>query len=67
MKKIGKEVLFLEAKGNIPRNGEGSFIRLNDGRIMFGYTEFSGNDWPDEHQGKMRGDTPGCGGWCPGD
>ena len=48
MKKIGKEVLFLEAKGNIPRNGEGSFIRLNDGRIMFGYTEFSGNDWEDD-------------------
>ena len=48
MKKIGKEVLFLEAKGNIPRNGEGSFIRLNDGRIMFGYTEFLGNDWEDD-------------------
>ncbi len=48
MKKIGREVHFLEAKGNIPRNGEGSFIRLNDGRIMFGYTEFVGNDWEDD-------------------
>ena len=32
MEKIGREVLFLEAKGSVPRNGEGSFIRLNDCR-----------------------------------
>ncbi|MBQ3129232.1 MAG: exo-alpha-sialidase [Clostridia bacterium] len=48
MKKIGREVLFLATNDNIPRNGEGSFIRLNDGRIMFGYTEFYGNDWEDD-------------------
>ena len=48
MRKLGKEVLFIEAKENNLRNGEGSFIRLNDGRIMFGYTEFYGNDWEDE-------------------
>ena len=47
MKKIGKEVAFLKtAKGN-PRNGEGSFIRLNDGRIMYAYTEYYGDDWAD--------------------
>ena len=48
MKKIGKEVLFIEAKDNNLRNGEGSFVRLNDGRIMFGFTEFYGDDWEDE-------------------
>lgn len=48
MKKIGREVLFIEAKENNLRNGEGSFIRLKDGRIMFAYTEFFGNDWEDE-------------------
>lgn len=48
MKKLGREVLFLETNDNIPRNGEGSFIRLEDGRIMFGYTEFYGNDWEDD-------------------
>ena len=48
MRKLGKEVLFIEAKENNLRNGEGSFIRLKDGRIMFGYTEFYGNDWEDE-------------------
>lgn len=48
MKKIGREVLFIEAKNNNLRNGEGSFIRLNDGRIMFAYTEFYGDDWEDE-------------------
>ena len=48
MKKIGREVLFIEAKDNNLRNGEGSFIRLKDGRIMFAYTEFYGDDWEDE-------------------
>lgn len=48
MKKVGRKVLFIEAKDNNLRNGEGSFIRLNDGRIMFAYTEFYGNDWEDE-------------------
>lgn len=48
MKRIGREVLFIAAKDNNLRNGEGSFIRLKDGRIMFGYTEFYGKDWEDE-------------------
>ena len=38
MKKVGKEVLFLATKENNPRNGEGTFIRLRDGRIMFAYS-----------------------------
>lgn len=43
MKKVGKQVLFINTDYNNPRNGEGSFIKLNDGRLMFGYTEFSGD------------------------
>ena len=39
---IGKEiVLRLEASPDNPRNSEGSFITLNDGRILFVYTHFT--------------------------
>lgn len=48
MKKIGREVLFLDSKKNNPRNGEGTFIRLKDGAILFVYSKFSGDDWADE-------------------
>ncbi len=48
MKKIGREVNFLGTSDNNPRNGEGSFIRLSDGRIMFAFTEFAGDDWEDD-------------------
>ena len=39
-KKVGKESLFLHVGDNVPRLGEGSFIRLNDNSIMFAYTSF---------------------------
>ncbi len=48
MKKIGREVLFIGTNENNPRNGEGAFIRLNNGSIMFAYTEFIGDDWEDD-------------------
>lgn len=48
MKKVGKEVLFIGTDDNNPRNGEGSFIKLNNGSILFGYTEFSGCDSCDD-------------------
>ena len=47
MKKIGKEVLFLEAKGDNPRNGEGSFLRIDENTIMYAYTKYEGEDWND--------------------
>ncbi len=47
MKKIGREVLFLPVKPGNPRNGEGAFLRLNDGRIMHFYTKYDGNRWDD--------------------
>ena len=48
MKKIGREVLFLDANEDNPRNGEGTFLRLKDNSILFVYSKFSGNDWHDE-------------------
>lgn len=47
MKKIGKEVLFLSTCKENPRNGEGSFIQIKDGRIMFVYTQYYGDSWND--------------------
>ena len=47
MKKIGKEVLFLATGEGNPRNGEGTFARLKDGRIMAAYTHYYGDDWHD--------------------
>ena len=50
MRKIGRQVFFLPTSEQVKRNGEGAFIRLKDGRIMFGYTEYCGtgggdHDW----------------------
>ena len=40
-----KEILLcLEPSGDNPRNSEGDFIQLTDGRILFVYTHFSGGD-----------------------
>ena len=47
MKKVGKEVLFLETNENSPRKGEGSFARLDDGRIMFAFTDYVGESRED--------------------
>ena len=47
MKKIGREVAFLATGAQNPRNGEGSFLRLSDGRIMYAYTEYYGDSWED--------------------
>ncbi len=40
-------VLELKPGENNPRNSEGDFIRLNDGRIMFVYTHFTGRSASD--------------------
>ncbi|WP_339923738.1 sialidase family protein [uncultured Cyclobacterium sp.] len=42
-----KTVLQLDQGENNPRNSEGDFIRLNDGRIMFIYTHFMGKSASD--------------------
>lgn len=46
-KTIGREVLFLRADNVTPRNGEGTFIRLGGGDIMFAYSRFEGETWFD--------------------
>lgn len=47
MKKIGKEVhLISRTEGNL-RNGEGAFLRLKDGRILYAYTKYYGEGWDD--------------------
>lgn len=53
MKKIGREVLFLSTGDGNPRNGEGSFIRLQDGAILFGYTEYIGTSWDDHADARI--------------
>lgn len=40
MKKVGKQVLMLETDENNSRNGEGAFLRLKDGRILYAYSKF---------------------------
>ena len=47
MKKVGREVLFLNTNKDNPRNGEGSFARLDDGRIMFAYSQYVGDSKSD--------------------
>ena len=47
MKKIGRAVCMLTTDRENPRKGEGSFLRLKDGRIMYAYTEYCGDDWTD--------------------
>ena len=53
MKKVGREVLFLDTKENNPRNGEGGFIRLKNGAIMLGYTEYFGDSWADHASARL--------------
>ena len=42
MKKLGRLVKTLETSPENPRKGEGSFIRLKDGRIMLAFTRYVG-------------------------
>ena len=53
MKKIGREVAFLATSTKNPRNGEGSFLRLLDGRIMYAYTEYYGDSWEDHATARL--------------
>lgn len=48
MKKVGTRVLLIAAGEDSSRNGEGSFITLKNGNILFGYTEFSSKGREDE-------------------
>ena len=54
MKRIGREVLFIKTGPKNPRNGESTFIRLKDGRIMFAYTEYYGDSGSDDAIAHIR-------------
>ena len=41
-------VLDLPNRAGNPRNSEGSFVTLKDGRIMFAWSRYRGKDWSDE-------------------
>ena len=47
MKKVGRQVLFMATNETVSRNGEGTFLRLKDGRIMFAYSKFCDEKWYD--------------------
>lgn len=53
MKKLGKQVFFIGTSENNQRNGEGAFIKLKNGTLMFGYTEFFGSDWDDDFSARI--------------
>lgn len=55
LKKVGKEVLFLKTGSDNCRNGEGAFVRLTDGGILFAYTEFMKGAGRDEDEGRITG------------
>ncbi len=53
LKKIGKQVLFLETDEVFVRFGEGSFLRLKDGTILLAYTEYCGGDIHDNGEANL--------------
>ena len=57
--KISRKVLFElpPTKGN-PRNSEGDFIRLPDGKIMFAYTRYVGTTWEDHEDSSICANIP---------
>ena len=55
MKKIGRRTCLLATGEENPRNGEGAFIRLTDGRILYGFTEYIGDRWNDHAHARLTG------------
>ncbi len=47
MKRIGRPIHELAPVTGNPRNSEGAFLRLSDGRLMFAYSRFKGESWSD--------------------
>jgi Neuraminidase (sialidase) len=48
-------VAYIEHKEDNPRNSEGSFVTLKDGRILFAYSRFSGECGDDEGKAVIAG------------
>ena len=64
-----KYVLKLEAGNNNPRNSEGDFITLRDGRILFVYSHYTGSSANDHASAYLAGRYSADGGktWTPED
>ncbi len=63
------KTLTLESSPGNPRNSEGSFVTLADGRILFAYTRYYGDSWSDEATARVCGRTSADGGhtWSDSD
>ena len=48
LKKVGKQVAFLSTSKDNARNGEGSFVRLKDGSILYAYNKYIGSNYADD-------------------
>ena len=55
MKTIGYEVSMLAPGENNPRNGEGTFLRLRDGGILYAYSRYLGASWDDHADADIAG------------
>ena len=55
MKKIGYDVSMLAPGENNPRNGEGTFLRLRDGGILYAYSRYIGASWDDHADADIAG------------
>ncbi len=53
--KVGKEIKFIGTGEGNPRNGEGAFLRLANGDILFAYTEYIGLDYHDHCRAHIVG------------
>ena len=53
MRKVGREICFLRPQAGNPRNSEGAFIELRDGRILFAYTRYTGGGWGDHCEAEI--------------
>ncbi len=55
MKQVGHQVLWLPTGEKNPRNGEGTFLRLKDGAILYLYTEYFGGGHDDHDNARLTG------------
>lgn len=53
MSMVGKTVLELPPAPGNPRNSEGAFLRLNDGRLFFAYSRFCGDSSSDSAEAQI--------------
>lgn len=55
-------VLALPARPGNPRNSEGAFVTLADGRILFAYSRYTGDSWQDHARADIASRTSRDGG-----